>query len=68
MPSDSFASMRTRIEQCRRLAALTHDPRVSEALLQMADEIEADLNRFEGRRLGTGCRSRMLGRASEPTR
>lgn len=35
--------MRSRIEQCRRLAKHINDPRTTEALLRMADEGEADL-------------------------
>jgi hypothetical protein len=35
------------MERCRRLAKLTHDERASKALLEMADEIEADLDRLK---------------------
>lgn len=39
--------MRARIAECRQLAAFTTDRRASKILLQMADESEADLRRFE---------------------
>ena len=39
--------IRGRIEQCRRLARYVNDPRTTDALLQMADEGEADLRRLE---------------------
>ena len=39
--------MRARVLQCRRLAGLTHDLVVSQQLLVMADEIEADIERLE---------------------
>ena len=42
-----IAHMRTRVEQCRRLAAALTDRRASEALLQMAEEGEADIRRLE---------------------
>jgi len=38
--------MRDRIERCRRLASYVNDPRTTEALLQMAQEGEADLARL----------------------
>lgn len=47
MPNDSFAGMRARIEKCRLLAAAINDEKARLALLQMADEIEADIKGFE---------------------
>lgn len=41
--------MRGRIAECRQLAAFTTDRRVSKILLQMADEADADLRRFEAK-------------------
>ncbi len=38
--------MRGRIDQCRRLARTTTDERAARILGQMADEVEADLNRL----------------------
>lgn len=38
--------MRERIERCRRLAEYVNDPRTTEALLQMAEQGEADLARL----------------------
>ena len=42
--------MRGRIEQCRRLAKYTTDHRTATALLQMAEEGEADVKRLEAER------------------
>lgn len=42
-----LSNMRERVELCRRLADATHDPRVSESLRRMAEDIERDLNRLE---------------------
>ena len=42
-----IARMRGRVEQCRRLAAALTDRRACEALLQMAEEGEADIRRLE---------------------
>ena len=47
MSAELRANMRSRIEQCRRLAKLINDPRTTEALLRMAEEGEADLARLE---------------------
>ena len=46
------SSLRERIERCRRLASYVNDPRTTEALLQMADEGEADLTRLLAEREG----------------
>lgn len=46
-PQLLIANMRARIEKCRRLAKYINDPRTTEALLQMADEGEADIRRLE---------------------
>jgi hypothetical protein len=35
--------MRERIERCRRLAKYVNDPRTTEALIEMAEQIEADV-------------------------
>lgn len=42
-----IARMRGRVEQCRRLAAALTDRRACDALLQMAEEGEADIRRLE---------------------
>ena len=47
MSEDLKRNMRARIAQCRRLAQFINDPRTTEALLQMADEGEADLAKLE---------------------
>ncbi len=47
MSAELAATMRGRIDQCRRLAKSTTDPRAAEILRQMADECEADLRRLE---------------------
>ncbi len=39
--------MRVRAEQCRRLARAILDRSASAVLLQMADEVEADIKRLE---------------------
>jgi hypothetical protein len=40
--------MRGRAEQCRRLAKAILDRSASTVLLQMAEEVEADIRRLEG--------------------
>jgi hypothetical protein len=50
MTDDPIANMRSRMERCRRLARLTTDERMNDALRQMADEIEADAKRLEQER------------------
>jgi hypothetical protein len=40
-------NMQQRADQCRRLAAITHDERMSYQLLDWAAEIEADIERLE---------------------
>ena len=40
--------MRGRAEQCRRLARAILDRSASAVLLQMAEEVEADIKRLEG--------------------
>ncbi len=52
MSDDPLDHMRERIERCRRLAAYINDPRTTEALLQMAEEGEADLARLREEREG----------------
>ena len=46
MSDDPLHNMRDRIERCRRLAEYANDSRTTEALLQMAQEIEVDLARL----------------------
>ena len=41
-----LAKMKARVAKCRLLASQTHDERISEALLQMADDGEADIQRL----------------------
>lgn len=43
--SELIAKLRARVEQCRRLAATTTDPRAALTLRGMADEGEADIQR-----------------------
>jgi hypothetical protein len=47
MSAELIAKMRGRIEQCRRLAKMINDPQASQVLLQMAEEGEADLRKFQ---------------------
>ena len=47
MSEELRKNMRARIDKCRRLAKYINDPRTTEALLQMAEEGEADLANFE---------------------
>lgn len=47
MDEDRLNTIRERVERCRRLAAWTTDPRTAEALLQLADEGEAELRQLE---------------------
>ncbi len=46
MSDDPLDHMRERIERCRRLAKYINDPRTTEALLEMAEQGEADLQRL----------------------
>jgi hypothetical protein len=46
--STVIANMRARAEQCRRLAKAILDRSASAILLQMAEEVEADIKRLEG--------------------
>lgn len=39
--------MRARVDQCWRLAKITHSREIEGQLLRMADEIEADVQRLE---------------------
>jgi hypothetical protein len=47
--SSVIANMRARAEQCRRLAAALTDKTAAAVLLKMAEEVEADIARLEGR-------------------
>ena len=47
MSAELIARMRGRIEQCRRLAKMINDPVAEQGLLQMAREIEADMNKLQ---------------------
>ena len=50
MSDDPLDHMRERIERCRRLAKYVNDPRTTEALIQMAEQGEADLARLMAER------------------
>jgi hypothetical protein len=52
MTDDPLDGMRERIEKCRRLAKDILDPKASEALRQMALDIERDLRTLEAERAG----------------
>jgi hypothetical protein len=41
-------NMRGRVRQLRKVAAMSHNPEIIEALAKMAEEIEADADRLEG--------------------
>lgn len=47
MSEDTIRNMRARSLQCRNLAKTVGDPRASKILMDMADEIEADVRRME---------------------
>lgn len=47
--SQVIANMRARAEQCRRLAAALTDRSAADVLLKMAEEVESDIARLEGR-------------------
>ena len=46
MDEERINTIRERVERCHRLAAWTTDPRTAEALLELAEEGEADLRRL----------------------
>ena len=50
---DVVRGMRSRVEQCRRLADMIHDPRAREILQQMALEGERDIRRLEAENEGS---------------
>jgi hypothetical protein len=50
MNDDVLSSMRSRVAQCRRLAAQITDQRTAAILRQMADEGERDIKRLETER------------------
>lgn len=52
MSDDPLDNMRARMEKCRRLAKQILDVQATQALLQMADEIERDVTKLEAERLG----------------
>ena len=56
--AELIRKMRARVEQARRLAKYINDPRTTEALMQMAEEGEADIRKLEeeGRRNEEGPR------------
>jgi hypothetical protein len=45
-----IAKMRARVEQCRRLADMTHNREMRETLLQIANDGEADIRKLEAQR------------------
>ena len=45
--AELIRKMRARVQQARRLAKYINDPRTTEALMQMAEEGEADIRRLE---------------------
>jgi hypothetical protein len=47
MNADLIAAMRGRVDKCRRLADMVHQPEVREILLQMAADGDADIARLE---------------------
>ncbi len=48
MRNRSLRTCAPRVEKCRRLAKYINDPRTTKALLQMADDGEADIRKLEG--------------------
>jgi hypothetical protein len=47
MSAELIQKMRGRVEQCRRIAEMAHDPEMIRLLLQMAEEGEADIAKLE---------------------
>jgi hypothetical protein len=47
---DTVVNMRQRAEQCRRLAKSVTDERSADILIQMANQIDADIKRLKGHR------------------
>ena len=50
MPDDPIANMRARIDQCRRLANSIGSESARRALLEMAEQAEADIRKLEEER------------------
>ena len=48
MAENVVQNMRARVRQLRKVAAMSHNPEIIEALRKMADEVEADAERLEG--------------------
>jgi hypothetical protein len=57
MSDNPLANMRIRMEQCRRLAALTKDLKMSRQLNDWADEIALDIERLKAEIDGRGSAS-----------
>lgn len=49
MNEDVIEHIRSRVERCRRLAAMITDKRAVDVLLQMAQEGDADIARLQAR-------------------
>lgn len=54
MSGDLIENMRGRVAQCRRLARAVLDEKAARSLLNMADEIEADVDRLLAEENGQG--------------
>jgi hypothetical protein len=47
MSDDLISNMRDRVDRCRRLAKMIHDPQAIAILKQMAEEGEADIAKLQ---------------------
>ena len=48
MSENVVQNMRARVRQLRKVAAMSHNPEIIEALRKMAEEVETDAKRLEG--------------------
>jgi hypothetical protein len=47
MDRSALNGVRLRVEQCRRLALLTQDPKMAQKLNKWADDLSADIERLK---------------------
>jgi len=67
MSGDPLDGMRERIVRCRRLAKEILDRKATQALLEMAEEIERDLKALEAEREARRTNAEPIGKDVKPT-
>jgi hypothetical protein len=67
MSGDPLDGMRERIVKCRRLAKQILDVKATQALLEMAEEIERDLKALEAEREARRTNPERIAKEAKPT-